>query len=173
MGLSLMGIDATYALVQHARRSQSLPGGGEVTKECALVFTSGSERLIFEGSYESIEEKVTFALAGLRTQTSIARALPQPEPLPAAHAADLLARVFATPDTAANVGPHFTCAQVDLLAAALQSSGNTTAAARLLIGHADGPDEGDGDLHCDWPLTTGLDPDPEHPVWAHLQRLTS
>lgn len=166
-----MDMDATYAVVQFARRGESLLDGGEVAQECALIFADGGDRLVFQGPFEAIEEKVTLALAVLRSQTGRDRATRQPEPLPARDVGDLLARVLATPDTAEDVGPHFTCTEIDLLAAALQLTGKTRAAARLLTGHANSPEEEEDDLHGHWPRTASIDPDETHPVWDYLQHL--
>lgn len=60
-------------------------------------------------------------------------------------ALDALARVFGRPATAERVGPHFTCAEANRIAAVLIASRHTDAAIVWLDEHAAG--DSDDDMH--------------------------
>lgn len=60
-------------------------------------------------------------------------------------AANYLADVLGDDMLAMQIGPHFTCGEVDKLAAALMLLNRREAAATLLSGHAEGEDEGEPD----------------------------
>lgn len=54
-----------------------------------------------------------------------------------------LAKFSADLSTPLDIGPHLTCAEAEWLAAALAAAGCCQAAVALLVGHAEGDEDGD------------------------------